>query len=492
MTEQIHRYDVVVVGGGVAGLSAAVAAAEAGARVAVLERSPEAETGGNTRYTEAFLRMKSLDEVADGFADALVDDFMGHPDPGIVGDAALPARRQGALYRATHTVDPDYVATLAEQAPEALRWMGGHGVRFDFVPTPFLTRSTTRMAPVGGGLAIVETMGKAARGLGVEFHFETTARGLARSGGAVSGVVARTAAGEAVFEGAVVLASGGYQGNFELMARYHGERALTCRPVARGGNYNKGEGLEMALALGAATAGNFALFHAEPVDPRSGEPEAAIFCFPYGVLVNREGRRFVDEARGTVDAWYERTTRSIQDQTDGIAWVILDQQGLAVPNLMAGVRTDVAPVTADTVGELAHRLGLPAAAVEATVLAYNAACPPPDGFDPTRPDGLATEGLVPPKSNWSRPIERGPFAAYPIMAANVFSFGGLKTTAEAEVVDRDGRPLAGLYAAGELTGLYYSNYTGSTSVLRGATFGRIAGANAAAHAGSRAAGDAGA
>ncbi|TDC68757.1 FAD-dependent oxidoreductase [Actinomadura sp. GC306] len=485
MTEQTHRYDVVVVGGGVAGLSAAVSAAEDGARVAVLERAPEAETGGNTRYTEAFLRMKSLDEVADGFADALVDDFMGHPDPSIVNDAALPARRRGPLYRAAHTVDPDYVATLAENAPGALRWMAGHGVRFDFVPTPFLTRSTTRMAPVGGGLAIVETMGGAARGLGVEFHFETTARGLVQSGRGVTGVVAHTAEGTAVFEGAVVLASGGYQGNFELMARYHGERALTCRPVARGGNYNKGEGLEMALALGAATAGNFALFHAEPVDPRSGAPEAAIFCFPYGVLVNREGRRFVDEARGTVDAWYERTTRAIQDQTGGIAWVILDQRGLAVPNLMAGVRTDVPPVTADTVGDLARRLGLPAADVEATIEAYNAACPPPDGFDPTAPDGLATRGLVPPKSNWSRPVDRGPFAAYPIMAANVFSFGGLKTTSAAEVVDRDGRPIAGLYAAGELTGLYYTDYTGSTSVLRGAVFGRIAGAGAAARVRSR-------
>ncbi|TYB44188.1 FAD-dependent oxidoreductase [Actinomadura chibensis] len=477
-----HRYDVVVVGGGVAGLSAAVSAAENGARVAVLERSPEAETGGNTRYTEAFLRMKSLDEVADGFADALVDDFMGHPDPSIVNDAALPPRRQSALYRATHTVDPEYVAALAEKAPPTLRWMSGHGVRFDFMPTPFLTRSTTRMAPVGGGLAIVETMGKAARGLGAEFHFETTARRLAFTEEGINGVVAHTPDGPATFEGVVVLASGGYQGNFELMARYHGDRALTCRPVAKGGNYNKGEGLEMALALGAATAGNFALFHAEPVDPRSGEPEAAVFCFPYGVLVNKDGRRFVDEARGTVDAWYERTTRAVQAQPEGIAWVVLDRRGMAVPNLMAGVRTDIAPVTADTIGELAGRLELPVAAVESTIAEYNAACPPPDGFDHTRPDGLATRGLTPAKSNWSRPIADGPFTAYPIMAANVFSFGGLKTTAEAEVVDRDGRPMPGLYAAGELTGLYYSNYTGSTSVLRGATFGRVAGANAAARA----------
>ena len=356
--------------------------------------------------------------------------------------------------------------------------MGTHGMRFDFLPTPFLTTSTTRMAPVGGGLAIVETMGKAARGLGVEFHFQTTARSLITGESGVEGVLAQTPSGPVEFTGQVVLASGGYQGNAELMARYHGDRALTSRPVARGGNYNKGEGLEMALALGAATAGNFSLFHAEPVDPRSREAEAAIFCFPYGVLVNAEGRRFVDEARGPIDAWYERTTRDIQAQTRGTAWVILDQQSLSVPNVRSGIRTDIAPVVADSIAALAVALEVPVDELEATIASYNAACH--DGeFDPSTPDGLSTTGLVPAKSNWARPLSEGPFEAYPIMAANVFTFGGLKTTPAAEVVDRDGRAIPGLWAAGELTGLYYSNYTGSTSVLRGATFGRIAGTGAA-------------
>jgi tricarballylate dehydrogenase len=356
--------------------------------------------------------------------------------------------------------------------------MTTHGMRFDVLPTPFLTQSTTRMAPVGGGLAIVETMGKAARGLGVDFHFEHTARRLLAGPEGMHGVIAHGPTGPAEFHGAVVLASGGYQGNAEMMARYHGTRGLTTRPVARGGNHNKGEGIEMALALGAATAGNFSLFHAEPVDPRSGEPEAAIFCFPHGILVNPEGHRFVDEARGPIDAWYERTTRVIQAQTEGVAWVVLDQRGLAVPNIRSGIRTDIAPVTADTISDLADGIGVPTEALESTLAAYNAACT--EGpFDHTAPDGLSTVGLTPAKSNWARPITEGPFVAYPIMAANVFTFGGLKTTPAAEVVDRDGRTIPGLYAAGEMTGLYYSNYTGSTSVLRGATFGRIAGTRAA-------------
>lgn len=473
-----YEYDVIVVGAGVAGLTAACAAAENGARVAILERSTEAETGGNTRYTEAFLRMESPESVADGLEETLVDDFMGHLDPSLMADAALAADRRGPLYRAHHAVDPDYVAEFAASAPGTLAWLGTHGMRFDFLPTPFLTTSTTRMAPVGGGLAIVETMGKAARGLGVEFHFETTARSLIPGPDGVDGVLANTPAGPVRFTGRVVLTSGGYQGNAELMARYHGDRALTTRPVARGGHYNKGEGLEMALALGAATAGNFSLFHAEPVDPRSGEAEAAIFCFPYGILVNAEGHRFVDEARGPIDAWYERTTRDIQDQTRGMAWVIMDQQSLSVPNVRLGIRTDIAPVVADSIAALAVALGVPADELEATVSSYNAACGGGE-FDYSAPDGLSTTGLVPAKSNWARPLSEGPFEAYPIMAANVFTFGGLKTTAAAEVVDRDGRPIPGLWAAGELTGLYYSNYTGSTSVLRGATFGRIAGTRAA-------------
>ncbi|MFM6848160.1 MAG: FAD-dependent oxidoreductase [Terrabacter sp.] len=474
-------YDVVVVGGGIAGLSAALSAAENGARVALLERSVEAETGGNTRYTEAYLRMKSLDEVSDGLADTLVDDFMGHPDPGITADSGLDWERRNPLLRAHQVVDLDYVAAFEDNAGPTLRWLEGHGISFGELPTLFLTVSTTRMAPVGGGLALVQTLGAQARSLGVDFHFRTTARALlVDDSGAVTGVEASVAdGGRRTFTGTVVLASGGYQGNAELMARYHGPLGMLCRPVARGGNYNKGEGLEMAMAVGAATAGNFSLFHAEPVDPRSGDPEAAIMAFTYGILVNVHGERFVDEARGPIDAWYERTTRDIQGQPRGIAWMVLDAEGQAIPNLRTAIRSEEKPVRAESIAELAAKIEVDPATLEATVAAYNAACPEGE-WDPTRPDGLATTGVTPPKSNWAKPIRSGPFIAYPIMCANVFTFGGLKVDAGSRVIDRDGRAIPGLYAAGEMTGLYYSNYTGSTSVLRGATFGRIAGADAAA------------
>lgn len=476
MSEQTH--DVIVVGSGIAGLSAAISAREAGASVLLLDRATEDEAGGNTRYTEAYMRMASVDEPAEGLTDALVDDFMGHPDPGLTADLTKSWDKRAPLLRAHPMVDLDYVETFAENAGPTLRWLEGHGMAFGQLPTLFLTTSTTRLAPIGGGLALVETLSRRAKELGVTFAYESAVRELVVEDGVVTGVVAATREGHATHTGVVVLACGGYEGNAEMMARYHGAKATICRPVARGGNYNKGEGIEMALAAGAATAGNFSLFHAEPIDPRSGDPEAAIMAFTYGVLVNVHGRRFVDEARGPIDAWYERTTRDIQAQDRGTAWMILDAVGQAVPNIKTAIRTEEPAIMADSISELATALDLDPAVLTATLDEYNAACP--DGeWDVTRPDGLATHDLQPAKSNWARPISEGPFAAYPIMAANVFTFGGLKVDATSRVIDRDGRAIPGLYAAGEMTGLYYSNYTGSTSVLRGATFGRIAGAKAA-------------
>jgi tricarballylate dehydrogenase len=472
-----YDYDVVVVGHGIAGLASAISALEAGARVAVLERATEAEAGGNTRYTEAFLRMASLEGVAHDLEDRLLSDHMGYPDPGILQDAVNDRASWSAPMRTLDVVDGEVVMRLSDEAPTTLQWLTAHGMVFDALPTPFLTQSTTRMSPVGGGWQLVETLSARAKDLGATFLYEATALSLVQDDtGAVVGV--RTDP-HGVLSGRVVLACGGFEGNSEMLARYMGPGALNTRPVARGGHYNKGEGIEMALAIGAAGAGNFGLFHAEPIDPRSGVAEAAIFAFPYGILVNSDGERFVDEARGPVDAWYERVTRRIHAQTDGVAYMVLDQKGVSVPNLTAGIRTDQSAISADSIEELAHRLGVPVDALAATVAAYNAACV--EGtFDHSAPDGLATRGVSPAKSNWAQPIDDGPYVAYPIIAANVFTFGGLRIDSESRVVNRSGATIAGLYAAGEITGMYYSNYTGSTSVLRGAVFGRIAGANAAA------------
>ena len=234
----------------------------------------------------------------------------------------------------------------------------------------------------------------------------------------------------------------------------------------------------MALEVGAQGAGNFGLFHSEPIDPRSGVSEPAIFSFIYGILVDINGRRFTDEAPGSVDAFYERITRKIHNLDQGLAWLILDATASSIPTLPIGLRTDQPPLSAGSIEDLAVLLDVPPANLADTVASFNASCREGE-FDHTRPDGLATAGIEPPKSNWARPLANGPFMAYPIIAANVFSYGGVRTDSQARVVDADGRSIPHLYAAGEMTGLYFTNYTGSTSVLRGAVFGRIGGRLAA-------------
>jgi tricarballylate dehydrogenase len=234
----------------------------------------------------------------------------------------------------------------------------------------------------------------------------------------------------------------------------------------------------MALDIGAAPCGDFGSYHAEPVDPRSGIAEPSVFIFPYGILVNAEGERFTDEAPGTVDAWYERVTRRIFDQTNGMAYVVLDARHLAIPNYRLGLRTDQPPIVADSIRDLAPRIGVPAAALEATVARYNSACRAGD-YKPLVLDGLSTQGLTPAKSNWAHPLDQAPFHAYPIISSNVFTFGGLKVDSRARVLNQEGDPIPGLYAAGEIIGTYYRNYTGATSVLKGAVFGRLAGTDAA-------------
>jgi len=203
-----------------------------------------------------------------------------------------------------------------------------------------------------------------------------------------------------------------------------------------------------------------------------------MYIYPYGILVNKQGIRFVDEGPGETDETYERVTRRIFEQTDGIAYVILDAGLADVPNQAVAIRTEQPAIEADSIAQLAKKLELPVDMLERTVAEYNAACV--NGtFDPRRVDGLATRGLNPPKSNWARPLDKGPFKAYPIISSIVFTFGGLKTDSRARVVNLQGDPIPGLYAAGEAQGLYYHNYTGATSVLKGAVFGRIAGGDAA-------------
>jgi tricarballylate dehydrogenase len=484
MTNSSSSSDVVIVGCGIAGLSAAVTALQGGLTVTLLERAPEPDFGGNSRWTEAYVRMKNEREIAEDFEDMFAANAGWNLDPNVLAAVGEGYADWPGYVKAHPFPDPEVVSTFAERVPEAVAWLNGFGLKFAPQEIYLLTQNTTRIAAQGGGLALITRLMEEAKALGARVLFETTAVDLLRDeAGRVTGVLAVNDTSRRVrIEGrATVLASGGYQGNPEMLTHYMGARAKHIRPVARGGYYNKGEGIRMALAAGAAPAGEYGSYHAEPVDPRSRQAEAVIFIWPYGILVNKSCRRFIDEASGTADAIYDEVTRSIADQPDGISWVIFDDQVIHdIPRWRVSIRSDQPPYEAPTLPALAGQLGLDPAALEASVAAYNAACPPPTGtFDPFTLDGRATRGLTPQKSNWSRPIATPPFRAFPIISANCFTFGGLKVNTSAQVVDTDGRVIPGLYAAGETVGLYHRVYTGATSVLRGAVFGRLAGHHAA-------------
>ena len=473
--------DVVIVGCGGAGLAAAVSTAEAGARVCVLERASFDERGGNTRHTGAWMRMKSETEVSDDFEEHFALNAGGYLDPGLVAEAGRPSGEWSRTLRALSMVDPNVVSTLAEQAPPTLAWLKSHGVRFIPLEVPFPTSIQPRIQPSGGGRALVEALAASFERLGGTILYETAAQSLRVEDGRVVGVEAVGPGNRPVsLRGrSVILASGGFQGNAEMMNRYIGPRALHLKMMSNGCHFNKGEGIRMALEIGAAPCGDFGSWHASPMDPRSARAGASMYVYPYGILVNQHGSRFVDEGPGHTDETYEGVSREIFAQPRGIAWVILDGRLSDVPNLAVAIRTEQPPIEADSIEGLAERLGIPAELLTATVDGYNRACPPEDGFDPRALDGLATRGIWPRKSHWARPIDRPPFRAYPVVSSIVFTFGGLKTTPRAEVVNQQGDPIPGLFAVGETQGLYYGHYTGATSVLKGAVFGRIAGQEAA-------------
>lgn len=478
-----HTYDVVVVGHGIAGMSAAVSAMEQGARVGVIERAPAEESGGCTRNTEAYMRMKNEDEVADDFMEEMVEVASANPDPHMIAEMASPESEWPSVIRSMNVVDPNYLETFVSNAVPTIHWLKSMGVRFLETNLPQITlRNQPMIAPSGGGLALLMALEEKARAGGVTFHYETTARELVQNDeGDVIGVKAAARHNRSIEFRAksVVLASGGFEGSPEMMSRYLGQGSINIRPVARGAHYNRGEGIRMALDIGAAPAGDYGSYHSTPVDLRSGRQEAKVLIFGYGIVVNKYAQRFADEGQGADYNNFDRICWAIQKQPDGVGYAIYDSSIEDIPNYKNAIYSDLPPVQAESLAELAGKLGIPANQLEETVMSYNAACPEPTGFDPAIADGLSTTGLTQPKSNWSRKIAKKPYFAYPLIPSGIITFGGVKTNAAGEVLNSDGDRIPGLLAAGAMVGVYHRRYPAATSVLRGATFGRIAGQNAA-------------
>ena len=488
-------YDVVVVGAGNAAMCAALAASERGASVLVLERAPEDERGGNTRFTAGAMRV-----VYDGIDDilALVPD-LGARERETTDFGAYPAERFfDDMARVTeYRANPDLVEVLVRRSGPTLRWMRGLGIRF----APMYGRQAFRIdgrhrfwggltiEAWGGGPGLVEAEFAAAARCGVDVRYGARATGLVTDDARIAGVRVRLGGRtETVAARAVVLASGGFEANAEWRTRYLGPGWDLAK--VRGSRFNTGDGIRMALDAGALAVGNWSGCHAVGWD-RNAPPfgDLAVgdgfqkHSYPFGIMVNARGERFCDEGADFRNYTYAKYGRTVLEQPGQFAWQIFDAKVDRLLRDEYRIR-QVTRVEADTLESLAAKLdGVDGDGFLRTVREFNGAVRRDVPFDPTIKDGRGTTGLAVPKSNWANPLDTPPYKGFAVTCGITFTFGGIAIAPDGRVVDTEGSVIPGLHAAGEMVGdIFYLNYPGGTGLTSGAVFGRIAGYSAAAFA----------
>lgn len=492
-------FDVIVVGGGNAALCAAISAKESGAPVVVLEAAPEALRGGNSRFTGGIFRVvhQGLDDLLE-----LVTEKSAHWGDRVAVKPYSAGQYLNDIESTTRgRADEDLTSVLVTESLDTVRWMHRHGVRWELtvgklIDPERIPAGETYELPAGGslranneGVGLVEDLYSAARTAGVEVRYDSPVIDLLMDGTACTGVVVRQPDGDQEFHGVVVLASGGFESNPEMRQRWLGPGWDLVK--VRGTRFNTGALLEASMRQGAQAFGHWGGCHAVPLDahaPDVGDlkytDKFSRYSYPYAIMVNVEGQRFVDEGEDQVWLTYAKTGDRVRSQKGAWAAQIFDQKTahLLEPRYATG-----SPVVADTIDELAGMLKVDPAALTATVADFNDACQA-GVFDPFHNDGLAADPPGQPrKSNWAQPLSEPPFVAYEVTCGITFTFGGLRINTSAQVLDLAGRPMPGLFATGEITGgFFYLNYPAGAGLVRGAVFGRIAGEGAAAQARARA------
>ena len=484
-------YDVVVVGAGNAALCAALSASETGAKVLVLERAPEQERGGNSTFTAGAMRFayNGVEQILELVPDLTAQqqemtDFGSYPTDKFFED----------MERVTQSrADPDLVEVLVNESFDTLRWMREKGVRF----LPIYGRQAFKvdgrftfwggltLEANGGGPGLVEYLTKAALEAGIEIVYSTRAMSLITDENRVVGVrVRQDNITHEIAAGSVVLASGGFQSNVEWRARYLGANWDLAK--VRGTRFNTGDGIRMALEANAMSWGNWSGCHAvgwELNAPAFGDLAVGDsfqkHSYPFGIMVNATGSRFVDEGADFRNYTYAKYGREILAQPGQFAWQVFDSKVTHLLRDEYRIR-QVTKVSSDTLEGLASQLdGVDPEAFLKTVREYNEAIIVDAPFNPNVKDGRGTKGLPVPKSNWANTLDQGPFEAYAITCGITFTFGGVRINTDAQVIDTEGEPIPGLYACGEMVGgIFYFNYLGGTGLTNGSVFGRIAGRSA--------------
>ena len=463
MPQDAFDTDVLVIGGGNAGLCAAITAAEAGRSVTLLESAPVAMRGGNSRHTRNFRCMHSgpLGPLIDSYG---VDEFLAD------------------LLAVTAGNTDEALARLAiEQSEDCLPWMQEHGVHFQPPLSGTLSLGRTNAFFLGGGKALVNAYYRTAEQLGVVVHYDARVSHVALDGQTVSRVeYDKNGTHHTLTPRTVVVASGGFQADTDWLTRAWGPAAANF--LIRGTPYNRGVVLKDLLDQGIESVGDPTQCHAVAIDGRAPKFDGGIVtrldCVPFSVVVNKHAQRFYDEGE---DVWPKRYAiwgRLVAAQPDQIGYAIIDAKSLDL--FMPSV---FPPITADTLDALASQLDLPAETLADTVSAFNAACGDSSRFHSTELDGVCTTGLTPPKTNWARPIDTPPYYAYSLRPGVTFTYLGFRVDERARCCGRDG-PITNLWAAGETMAgsILGQGYLAGFGMTIGTVFGRIAGAEAAQHA----------
>jgi tricarballylate dehydrogenase len=487
--------DVIVIGGGNAALCAALAAAEQGARVLLLERAPLEARGGNSAVTAGALR----------FPYGGVEDLSRIvKDPALTQAGKVDVGRYteddflGDLQRVTHgQTDPALGQALASQAFPTMGWLSRQGVEFvlAYDRQSFLVGETYRfwgglvVKVRGEGPGLIAALYRAAQAADVAVMYESRATTLAWDAAAREWRVGVSTGTRALEYRArsVVLACGGFEANPEMRAAHLGPKWREVK--VRGTPHNTGDGIKIGLGVGARPFGQWSGAHAVAWDinaPAANDRRAVQHferdSYPLGMYVNIHGERFVDEGEDFRNYTYARFGQEIMRQPQRVAFQIFDQKTVRLlkkPYTLTGTTR----IQANTLEELARAAGIEGRTFGRTVAEFNAAVSDRP-FNPAIRDGKAAAALRFPKSNWAQRLDSPPYVCFPVTCGITFTFGGLRVGADASVAGADDRRIGGLFACGELVGgLFYDNYPGGTGLMAGAVFGRLAGTGAAAHAG---------
>ncbi len=484
MTEDSGLYfDVIVVGGGNAAMCAALSAKEKGASVLLMEKATPEERGGNCPYTGGGFRFTH--NGAEDLRPLLADPSVLEGLEGAISPYTASDYRREMLEKTAGRTDPDLLATLIAESYSTVLWMRGQGIEFEISGRGRRVMPGVRVgaSAVGSGPGLIAMHYRAARQHGVEVVYETKMlRLLTDDAGAVTGVLAEDAEGvQEIGAAGVVLACGGFEASSEMRAEHLGGHWGQAK--VRGSRHNTGDGHRAAMDVGAMAAGQWTGYHGTPIDadaPATGSPDSVDRLprrsYPFGVMLNASGERFVDEGSDFALNNFVEMGALILQQPGGIAYQVFDAKS---DSLLEERYGSASVVKAESVGELAEKLGLDRERVERTIGDYNAGVQGGD-FDPARLDGKGTVGVDPPKSNWAQALDTPPYSAYRVTGGITYTFGGLKINRRAQVLDGDDRPIAGLYAAGEIVGgFFYFDSLRASGLMHGAVFGRIGGANAA-------------